>query len=79
MVKINANLDLSICNAFKIGEIKDKSIKDVWNNVTAMTVREGLFLNPENCDTCHFKFCVAGDKAIDTNNSAFEPGSNLSQ
>lgn len=77
MIKIHGNGDLALCENIPVGNIMKDSITDIWNGATAQLIREGLYLNENNCASCQIKYCIGGEAYESENNSVFQRGSNL--
>lgn len=58
-VRILYNGDVQLCSQFKIGNIYEKSLLDIWYGAEAERTRETLQRNADLCQACdYYRFCI---------------------
>jgi radical SAM protein with 4Fe4S-binding SPASM domain len=59
--KINYNGDVILCQRFTVGNIKDRSFRDIWFGQTAEQLRNSVRASMRLCSSCdHYRFCIRG-------------------
>ena len=66
-IRIDYNGDVFLCQRFKIGNIAESSLIDIWNSEKANKTRALVHRSPGPCNNCdHYELCVKADQ-IDLN------------
>ena len=61
--RIDYKGDVYLCQRFKIGNIAEKELIDIWNGEAAMAVRRHLLASAAPCMDCdHYRLCVKADE-----------------
>jgi radical SAM protein with 4Fe4S-binding SPASM domain len=62
-MRIDYNGDVFLCQRFKIGNIAENDLIDIWNGEMALNIRRRVQNAPGPCDDCdHYNLCVKADE-----------------
>jgi radical SAM protein with 4Fe4S-binding SPASM domain len=62
-MRIDYNGDVFLCQKFKIGNIAENDLIDIWNSEIAQKIRRRVQNTPGPCDDCdHYNLCVKADE-----------------
>ena len=67
--KINFDGDVRLCQRFIVGNVNERTFRDIWYGEEAERVRRAVRHNPGTCVTCnHYRFCLRAGE-VDLGNS----------
>ena len=70
-MRIDYNGDVFLCQRFKIGNIAEQDLVDIWHGETAFQIRQTVRNSPGPCDDCdHFNLCVKADELDPTDENS---------
>lgn len=68
--RILFNGDVQLCYQYKIGNLNQKSIEDIWYGKKAQRIRHKIFTDSSICEHCdYYRFCLNSSK-IDVNDKS---------